>query len=98
MFLLSTKAGGLGLNITSATTVIIYESDYNPHNDLQALSRAHRLGQTSTVSVFRLVCRDSVEEGVFSMATRKLFLHDLLSPPAQGVDPLNAEEQSSRAL
>ena len=54
MFLLSTKAGGLGINLASADTVIIYDSDWNPHNDLQAQARAHRLGQLKPVMIYRL--------------------------------------------
>jgi len=59
--LLSTRAGGVGINLASADTVIIYDSDWNPHADLQAMSRAHRIGQTKHVAVYKLVTRDSVE-------------------------------------
>ena len=52
-FLLSTRAGGLGLNLATADTVIIFDSDWNPQNDLQAMSRAHRIGQTETVNIYR---------------------------------------------
>jgi SNF2 family DNA or RNA helicase len=57
IMLLSTKAGGLGLNLTAADTVIIYDSDWNPQNDLQAQARAHRIGQTKAVMVYRLLTR-----------------------------------------
>ena len=53
MFLLSTRAGGLGINLATADTVIIYDSDWNPHNDLQAQARAHRLGQLRPVMIYR---------------------------------------------
>jgi SWI/SNF-related matrix-associated actin-dependent regulator of chromatin subfamily A member 5 len=62
VFLLSTRAGGLGINLTSANHVVLYDSDYNPMVDLQAMDRAHRIGQTRTVYVYRLVTRDSIEE------------------------------------
>ena len=64
VFLLSTRAGGLGINLATADTVIIYDSDWNPHNDIQAFSRAHRIGQTNKVMIYRFVTRNSVEERV----------------------------------
>ncbi len=57
---LSTAIGGLGLNLTIADTVIFYEHDWNPFNDLQAMDRAHRLGQKKTVNVFRLIAKDTI--------------------------------------
>ena len=57
LFLLSTRAGGLGVNLATANTVVIYDADWNPHNDLQALARAHRLGQRDAVRVYRFVSR-----------------------------------------
>lgn len=62
VFLLSTRAGGVGINLATADTVIIYDSDWNPHNDMQALARAHRMGQQRAVMVLRLVTRGSIEE------------------------------------
>jgi SWI/SNF-related matrix-associated actin-dependent regulator of chromatin subfamily A member 5 len=73
-FLLSTRAGGLGINLQTADTVILYDSDWNPQVDLQAMDRAHRIGQTKEVRVFRLVTEKSVEEKVVERADRKLFL------------------------
>ncbi len=55
IFLLSTRAGGLGINLTAADTVIIYDSDFNPQMDLQAMDRAHRIGQKNMVNVYRLI-------------------------------------------
>ncbi|CAL8096469.1 unnamed protein product [Calicophoron daubneyi] len=77
-FLLSTRAGGLGINLATADTVIIFDSDWNPQNDLQAQARAHRIGQTKQVSVYRLVTRDSVEEKIIESATRKMVLDHLV--------------------
>jgi len=74
LFMLSTRAGGLGINLTGADTVIIYDSDLNPFMDLQALSRAHRIGQSSLVMVYRLVMKSSVEEKIVERAREKLKL------------------------
>lgn len=72
VFLLSTRAGGLGLNLQSADTVIIFDSDWNPHQDLQAQDRAHRIGQTNEVRVLRLCTVNSVEEKILAAAKYKL--------------------------
>ncbi|KAB5583814.1 hypothetical protein PHYPO_G00099960 [Pangasianodon hypophthalmus] len=74
IFLLSTKAGGVGLNLIAADTVIFLDSDFNPQNDLQAAARAHRIGQTRAVKVIRLLGRDTVEEIIYSRAVSKLQL------------------------
>uniref|UniRef100_A0A8L0DM48 Chromodomain-helicase-DNA-binding protein 1-like protein n=1 Tax=Oncorhynchus mykiss TaxID=8022 RepID=A0A8L0DM48_ONCMY len=74
VFLLSTKAGGVGMNLTAADTVIFIDSDFNPQNDLQAAARCHRIGQTRAVKVIRLLGRDTVEEIVYSRASSKLSL------------------------
>ncbi|KAL0246970.1 hypothetical protein GEMRC1_008176 [Eukaryota sp. GEM-RC1] len=70
-FLLSTRAGGIGINLTAADTVIFYDSDWNPTNDLQAMDRAHRLGQTRQVTVYRLVTRNTIEERILERAQIK---------------------------
>jgi len=72
LFILSTKAGGLGLNLQTADTVIIFDTDWNPQADLQAQDRAHRIGQRKEVRVFRLVSQNSVEERILERATFKL--------------------------
>lgn len=72
LFLLSTRAGGLGLNLQAADTVIIYDSDWNPHQDLQAQDRAHRIGQKNEVRVLRLMTVNSVEEKILAAARFKL--------------------------
>ncbi|XP_028409911.1 SWI/SNF-related matrix-associated actin-dependent regulator of chromatin subfamily A containing DEAD/H box 1-like [Dendronephthya gigantea] len=79
IFLLSTKAGGLGINLTSANVVILYDSDYNPHNDKQAEDRCHRLGQTRDVNIYRLVCKDTIEKTILKCANDKIRLHEDIS-------------------
>src|SRR5881394_3389433 len=66
VFLLSTRAGGLGLNLQTADTVIIYDSDWNPHQDLQAQDRAHRIGQKNEVRILRLISEKSIEENILA--------------------------------
>ena len=61
IFLLSTRAGGLGINLTAADTVIIFDSDFNPQMDLQAMDRAHRIGQKNMVNVYRLITEHTIE-------------------------------------
>lgn len=78
MFLLSTRAGGLGINLTAADTVIFYESDWNPTLDLQAMDRAHRLGQTKDVTVYRLICKETVEEKILQRASQKSTVQQLV--------------------
>jgi chromodomain-helicase-DNA-binding protein 1 len=77
-FLLSTRAGGLGINLATADTVIIYDSDWNPQNDLQAMARAHRIGQTKEVRIFRLVSAGTIEEEILERAKRKMVLDHLV--------------------
>lgn len=72
VFLLSTRAGGLGINLASADTVVLYDSDWNPQMDLQAIDRAHRIGQKNPVNVYRLVCEDTVEEKIIERQRVKL--------------------------
>lgn len=74
VFLLCTKAGGLGINLTAADTVIIYDSDWNPQNDLQAQARCHRIGQQKMVKIYRLLCRNTYEREMFDKASLKLGL------------------------
>ncbi|KAM0057228.1 putative DNA helicase chromatin regulator PHD family [Helianthus debilis subsp. tardiflorus] len=77
VFLLSTRSCGLGINLASADTVIIYDSDFNPHADIQAMNRAHRIGQSKRLLVYRLVVRASVEERILQLAKKKLMLDHL---------------------
>ena len=77
-FLLSTRAGGLGINLQTADTVILYDSDWNPQMDLQAQDRAHRIGQKKQVRVFRFVTEDSIEQKIVERAMKKLLLDALV--------------------
>ncbi|KAJ2715063.1 putative DNA helicase ino80 [Coemansia spiralis] len=78
IFLLTTRAGGLGINLTAADTVIFYESDWNPTVDSQAMDRAHRLGQTKQVVVYRLITRGTVEERILQRARQKDEIHRIV--------------------
>lgn len=78
VFLLSTRAGGQGITLTSADTVIIYDSDWNPQNDLQAMARCHRIGQEKEVTVYRLVSKNTYEQQLFETASRKYGLDEAI--------------------
>ncbi|CCW66257.1 unnamed protein product [Phytomonas sp. Hart1] len=78
IFLLSTRAGGLGINLQAANHVIIYDSDWNPQMDLQAQDRAHRIGQTRSVRVYRFVTDGTIEERIYRRALKKLYLNALV--------------------
>ncbi|KAF7981341.1 hypothetical protein HWV62_33785 [Athelia sp. TMB] len=78
IFLLTTRAGGLGINLTTADIVVLYDSDWNPQADLQAMDRAHRIGQTKQVYVFRFITENSVEERMLERAAQKLRLDQLV--------------------
>ncbi|OEL33194.1 DNA helicase INO80, partial [Dichanthelium oligosanthes] len=78
VFLLSTRAGGLGINLTAADTVIFYEIDWNPTQDQQAMDRTHRLGQTKEVTVYRLICKDTIEEKILQRAKQKNAVQELV--------------------
>lgn len=78
IFLLSTRAGGQGINLASADTVILFDSDFNPQQDLQAQDRAHRIGQTRPVIVYRLATRGTVEENLLMAADAKRRLEKLV--------------------
>ncbi|KAF7047585.1 hypothetical protein CFC21_056494 [Triticum aestivum] len=78
VFILSTRAGGLGINLTSADTCILYDSDWNPQMDLQAMDRCHRIGQTQPVHVYRLATSSSVEGRIIKKAFGKLKLEHVV--------------------
>ncbi|KAF5307970.1 hypothetical protein FQR65_LT06537 [Abscondita terminalis] len=88
-----TSAGGLGINLATADTVVIYDSDWNPHNDIQAFSRAHRIGQANKVMIYRFVTRNSVEERITQVAKRKMMLTHLVVRPGMGGKGTNFTKQ-----
>lgn len=94
-FLLSTRAGGLGLNLQTADTVIIYDTDWNPHQDLQAQDRAHRIGQTKEVRILRLITEASVEELILSRAHAKLEIDGKVIQAGKFDNKSTAEEQEA---
>ena len=84
IFLLSTRAGGLGINLTAADTVIIHDIDFNPYNDKQAEDRAHRMGQTKPVTIHKLISEGSIEEGMLMVANEKLQLEREVTEEDEG--------------
>ncbi|GBG59037.1 hypothetical protein CBR_g24383 [Chara braunii] len=97
VFLLSTRAGGLGINLTAADTVIFYESDWNPTMDLQAMDRAHRLGQTKEVRVYRMICTGTVEEKIVKRANQKNTVQQLVMTGGQSqADLFEPEEEKKK--
>lgn len=99
-FLLSTRAGGLGLNLQTADTVIIFDSDWNPHQDLQAQDRAHRIGQKNEVRILRLITEDSIEEMILERAVAKLEIDGKVIQAGKFDNKSTSEEQEAllRAL
>ncbi|XXQ37791.1 SNF2-related domain containing protein [Plasmodiophora brassicae] len=81
IFMLATRAGGVGINLTAADTVIIFDSDWNPQNDLQAQARCHRIGQTQHVKVYRLITKNTYEMAMFNRASMKLGLDQAVLHP-----------------
>ncbi|OMH81127.1 putative DNA helicase ino80, partial [Zancudomyces culisetae] len=98
IFLLSTRAGGLGINLTAADTVIFYDSDWNPTVDQQAMDRAHRLGQTKQVTVYRLITQGTIELRILERARQKDNIHKLVISAHKNnqlVSPNDNSESSS---
>lgn len=91
-FLLSTRAGGLGINLTAADTVIFYDNDWNPTQDAQAMDRTHRIGQTKQVTVYRLLTRGSVEEKILSRAKAKQTIQKTVYSGQTKEDHFEADE------
>ncbi|PRP87395.1 chromodomain helicase hrp1 [Planoprotostelium fungivorum] len=103
VFLLCTRAGGLGINLVAADTVIIYDSDWNPQNDVQAQARCHRIGQTQEVKVYRLITRNTYERQMFEKSSRKLgldqaVLQELGSPSGGSKGSKDLDKKEIEAL
>lgn len=98
IFLLSTKAGGVGINLIAADTVIIFDSDWNPMNDLQAQARCHRIGQKKSVQIYRLVTRNTYESQMFDRASRKLGLEHAVLGTASFNETSQIEKPSAEQL
>lgn len=96
IFLLSTKAGGVGINLTAADTAIIHDIDFNPYNDKQAEDRCHRMGQTRDVSVYRFISEGTIEEGMLMVAQEKLKLEQDIN--SEGDDDVQEQKCMVRLL
>ena len=102
VFLLSTRAGGVGINLARADTVIIYDSDWNPQNDVQAQSRCHRIGQEAHVKVYRLITARTYEKDMFVRASMKLgldqaILKSMKEETAEGLSSTSSGSSSTPA-
>ncbi|XP_029685899.1 SWI/SNF-related matrix-associated actin-dependent regulator of chromatin subfamily A containing DEAD/H box 1B-like, partial [Takifugu rubripes] len=95
VFLLSTRAGGLGINLTSANVVILHDIDCNPYNDKQAEDRCHRVGQTRAVRVIKLISKDSIDECILQLGQKKLKLEQDMTAAEQGVEGTITEDMAS---
>ncbi|KAF3856775.1 hypothetical protein F7725_017498 [Dissostichus mawsoni] len=96
VFLLCTRAGGWGINLTAADTCIIFDSDWNPQNDLQAQARCHRIGQSKAVKVYRLITRNSYEREMFDKASLKLGLDKAVLQDINRKGSVNGVQQLSK--
>lgn len=92
VFMISTKSGGAGINLACANKVIIFDSSFNPQDDIQAENRAHRVGQTREVEVVRLVTKDTVEEQIYALGVSKLELDKMI----QGEEPTEGDEPKGK--
>ena len=97
VFLLSTKAGGAGINLACANRVIIFDSSFNPQEDVQAENRAHRVGQTREVEIYRLVTKSTIEEQIYALGQTKLALDQAVAGE-DGVDSKKSEEQGMKVV
>jgi SWI/SNF-related matrix-associated actin-dependent regulator of chromatin subfamily A containing DEAD/H box 1 len=98
VFMLSTRAGGMGINLTAANKVIIFDSGFNPQDDIQAENRAHRVGQTKEVEVVRLITRGTIEEQIYAMGQSKLALDARVAGEEMGDSGAKAEKEGEKML
>ncbi|BFZ57202.1 Putative ATPase [Savitreella phatthalungensis] len=98
LFLLSTRAGGLGISLTASDTVILFDSDWNPQNDLQAMDRAHRIGQKKPVIVYRLVTANTIEQALIDRATNKRRLEKIVISKNQFKSILQSSRLAGKEL
>ncbi|KAF2719930.1 hypothetical protein K431DRAFT_103628 [Polychaeton citri CBS 116435] len=96
IFMLSTKAGGAGINLACANKVIIFDSGFNPQDDIQAENRAHRVGQTREVEVVRLVSKDTIEEQIHALGESKLALDERVA--GEGLADKDAEKEGEKMV
>lgn len=97
VFMLSTRAGGQGINLTAADRVVIFDSGFNPHDDLQAENRAHRVGQTREVEVVKLVAKGTIEEDILRLGMRKVKLDEMVAGAATEDVDADAEGEASKS-
>ncbi|CEG37115.1 snf2 family nterminal domain containing protein [Plasmopara halstedii] len=97
-FLLSTRAGGVGINLIAASVVILFDSDWNPQNDLQAVARCHRIGQTQSVNIYRLVTKKTYEAQMFEIASKKLGMHHAVFETGGVRNEFDGEDNSGNMM
>ena len=97
-FIMTTRAGGLGVNLQSADTVILFDSDWNPQPDIQAMARVHRIGQEKVVHVYRLVSGGTVEERVLQHAQKKLYLDQMVNRDSLVASSSYVEEEDGQIV
>ncbi|KAG7440038.1 uncharacterized protein BT62DRAFT_976367 [Guyanagaster necrorhizus] len=98
VFLLSTKAGGMGINLTAASVVIMFDQDFNPHNDRQAQDRAYRIGQKRDVDVVKLISRGTIEEDMLRLGETKLALDEAVAGETDDKEDAAAEREIKTSL
>jgi len=93
VFLLSTKAGGMGINLTAASVVILFDQDFNPHNDKQAADRAYRIGQKRDVDIVKLISRGTIEEDMLRLGHTKLALDEAVAGDTEDGESGEAKQE-----